>query len=353
MKSLLVIFGGMSSEHEVSCMSAGNVLDAIDNQKYSVSKVGITKCGKWLEYLGENSYIKQNIWLNDKKNLKTIDNIAKYLKQFDIVFPVLHGKYGEDGTIQGMLEMLKVKYVGCSVETSAIGINKMYSKLLAKSYNIPVVEYIAIKKEEYEIEKANGFKKLYKKIKQSLDYPIIVKPNNGGSSVGTTKAKSSLELEAALSEAFKYDDIILIEKCIDAKEIECAVLQKYSSNNKKEKASKNKYIISDVGQIIPSNEFYDYDAKYNSNKTICEIPAKIDDTIREKIKEYAKIFANAIGVKGLSRIDFFVSKTTNEIYFNEINTMPGFTDISMYPMLIQNYGIKYNELINMLIEMAI
>lgn len=346
MRNLLVIFGGRSTEHEVSCMSAGNVIDAIDsNNKYKVSKLGITKDGKWIEYTGNNSNIKKNKWLNDIKNLKLIDNITNYLKQFDVVFPVLHGKYGEDGTIQGMLDIINVKYVGCDCTTSSIGMNKMYSKILAANYNIPIVEYIPLRKYEYELQKNDNFRKLNEKIYNKLGYPVIIKPNNGGSSVGTVKVKETKDLQNALNEAFKYDDMILIEKCIDAKEIECAVLQKNKNSSD--------YIISNIGEIIPSNEFYDYDAKYYSNKSICKIPADIDDDIRENIRKYAKIFACAINVKGLSRIDFFVSKTTNNIYFNEINTMPGFTDISMYPKLIENYGIKYNELINMLIEMAI
>lgn len=333
---------GRSTEHEVSCTSAGNILDKIDKRKYKITKIGIDKQGIWYQYLGSNQNVKTNRWLKDICNLKKVTNIIEFVKSFDVVFPVLHGKYGEDGTIQGMFDMFDIKYVGCNSNTSAICINKKLSKIIAKSCNIPIVDYMSLKKSEYEIYKKYNFENLNKKIIQSFGYPIIVKPNNGGSSVGTVKVKEFKNLENALTEAFKYDSQILIEKCIDAREIECAVLKQ-----------KNDYIVPDVGEIVPANEIYDYDAKYNSSKSICKIPAQIDDVDAQKIKQYAKTFAISIDVKGLSRIDFFVSKSTGKIYFNEINTMPGFTDISMYPKLIQNYGIECSKLIDLLIDMAL
>ncbi|MCX8074229.1 MAG: D-alanine--D-alanine ligase [Clostridia bacterium] len=325
MIKLLVIFGGMSSEHEISCISAGNVLENINKTKYIITKAGVDKFGNWYIYNGDNKNIKANIWLEDKDRLKTVDNIIEVIKACDVAYPILHGKYGEDGTIQGLFELLNTKYVGCNYTTSAIGMDKEYSKILAKSVDIPIVEYQVLKKHE--------------KLDLKLSYPLIVKPNGAGSSYGVTKVNNSYELDKAIKLAFEFDEKILIERFIPAREIECAVL------------GNNNYIISDLGEIVPANEFYDFEAKYESNASICKIPAQIDQ--KEEIREYVKRFSNVIGIKGLSRIDFFVAKDTNNVYFNEINTMPGFTDISMYPKLIENYGISYSDLIDKLIELAI
>lgn len=334
MIKVLVIFGGRSSEHDISCMSAGNVLENMDSKKYQVIKIGIDKEGNWLKYNGQNFNIKENRWLNDIENIEKVENIIGILKWCDIAYPVLHGIYGEDGTIQGLFDTFNIKYVGCNTATSAIGMDKEYSKILAESVKIPVVPYYVLKKTDYL-----NINELINKIKLTFKFPVIVKPSNGGSSIGTIKVKYEDNFKEVVEDTFKYDDKILIEECIDAQEIECAVL------------GNNNYIISDIGQIIPANEFYDFNAKYESNKSICKIPADISQ--KEEIRKYTEFFANAINVKGLARIDFFVSKTTGKIYFNEINTMPGFTDISMYPKLMEYCGVNYIELIDTLIQLGL
>lgn len=327
MIDLLIIFGGKSSEHEISCISAGNVIENVNKAKYNDTIVGIDKDGNWHQYVGNVDNVKKNTWLSDERNLIKIGNIIDYIKQFDVVFPALHGKYGEDGTIQGLFEMFGIKYVGCNNITSAIGMDKSITKMIAERVKVPVVPYKIIKKGD--------------KVKFSFDYPIIVKPCSEGSSYGVTKVNSEDELEKAIENAFIYDDKLLIEKFIKAREIECAVL-----GNKD-------YIVSDLGEIIPEHEFYDFESKYKSKVSVCKIPADIEQIYKEKIIKYAKVIAETIGVRGLCRVDFFISKDDGKIYFNEVNTMPGFTDISMYPKLIEHYGIKYSELIDKLIELAL
>ena len=326
MLKLLVLFGGQSSEHEISCLSAYNVLENINQNKYIVSKIGIDLKGTWYLYSGDNKYIKNNTWLNNKKYIKEITNIIGFIKKFDVVFPVLHGKYGEDGIIQSLLEYAKVKYVGCNNSTSVLCIDKSLSKIMASNINIPIVPYQILYKE----------KKLDKK---SLSYPLIVKPCSEGSSFGVTKVHNEKELNKAINLAYKYDKKILIENFIEAIEIECAVL------------GNNPYIISDIGQIIPDNEFYDYESKYESNNSKIIIPANVLN--KDMIQNYTLRISEALHVRGLARVDFFIDKNNKEIYFNEINTMPGFTDISMYPKLIEHYGINYSELIDKLIMLAL
>lgn len=324
MIKLLVIFGGRSSEHEISCISAGNVLQNIDTTKYDITKVGIDKNGNWLKYNGSAERVKANSWLEDKENVSRVENIYDMIKDYDVAYPILHGKYGEDGTIQGMFEMIGIKYVGCNTTTSAVGMDKQISKIVAKSAGIPVVPYQVLLKGE--------------KLNLTLEFPIIVKPSAAGSSYGVTKVSTEEELGKALKLAFEYDDKVLIEQYINAREIESAVL------------GNNPYIVSDLGEIVSEHELYDFESKYESSVSVCKIPADIEK--KEEIREYALKFAKIAGIKGLSRIDFFVSKDDGSVYFNEVNTMPGFTDISMYPKLIEHYGISYPKLIDRLIELA-
>lgn len=339
MKKVLVIFGSMSSEHEISCISAGNVLENIDESKYLVTKLGIDKSGKWFEYNGKISNIKENKWLDDNENKMEIKDIINYLKKFDVVFPVLHGKYGEDGTIQGLFELAKVKYVGCKVLGSSIAMDKICSKILASTAKVPIVEYIGLSKLEYESLDFN-IEELKNIILQKLSFPVIVKPNKEGSSYGVRKVENTNELKEAIEYSFSFDDKILIEKYIaNRKEVECAVIEK-----------DGEIYTSTPGEIVSATELYDFDSKYTNKQSYTKIPADIKVEYLEKIKEYAKVIFKTLNLNELSRVDFFVSG--DKIYFNEVNTMPGFTSISMYPQMLINDGISYSKIIEILIENA-
>lgn len=319
MKSVLILFGGNSSEHEISCKSALNVIDNIDNELFKLHIVGIDKQGNWIECS------KDNIIKKDWYDLKPIDNIMKYLNKIDIVFPLMHGKFGEDGKIQGMLDLFNIKYVGCKNEASMIGMDKNLSKIFFKSINIPQVPYIKYDNNLKEIEK--------------LGYPLIIKPCNGGSSIGISKANKKQELKKAIKLALKYDKNIIVEKFINSREFECAVLED------------KKIVVSNVGEIKYNNSFYDYEDKY-INKVDLIIPADIDNELREKIRFYSKKIFTELKCNGMCRIDFLYDNENNVLYLNEINTIPGFTDISMFPMLMKDIGYSYKDLIKRLILSA-
>lgn len=334
-EKILVIFGSMSKEHEISCISASNVIQNLDKNKYDVKMVGIDKKGIWCYYTGSVENVKENKWIEDEENKIKIVDLFSELKKYDVVFPVLHGKYGEDGLIQGLFEMLQVKYVGDKVLGSSIGMDKILSKELVQSINIPVVEYIALTK-DYDKESI-----LYK-VKEKLSFPVIVKPSKEGSSYGVTKVDKKENLVEAIENALKYDSEILVEKYISKRqEIECAVLEDLSNE---------KMYVSTPGEIISANEFYDFEAKYENDESTTNIPANISKDIAEKIKEYSLEIFKKLRIKSIARIDFFVSD--NNIYFNEVNTMPGFTNISMYPMMLIHDGISYSEILDILIENA-
>ena len=326
MIKLGVIYGGISTEHDVSEMSAKSVIENLDKEKYELHEIYINKYGKWFED-GEK-----------------IQNLVWTLKDMDVVFPVLHGIGGEDGTIQGLLEMFKVPYVGCGVLASSVGMDKVYTKIIFEKAGIPQVPYIYIKRtdngymmvnEKFEEEEME-----FEKIKSKLKFPMFVKPSNSGSSIGVKKASNEQELKNAIQNAAQYDDKILIEQGIDGRELECAVLED------------TELIASTVGEILPAEEFYSFDAKYNIAESKTVIPAEITEEQIKEIKRLAIKAFKAIDGKGLSRVDFFVEKDTSKIYINEINTMPGFTKISMYPQLLQADGISYSELLDKLIENA-
>lgn len=334
-EKILVIFGSMSKEHEISCISASNVIQNFDKNKYDVKMAGIDKKGIWCYYTGSVENVKENKWIEDEENKIKIVDLFSELKKYDVVFPVLHGKYGEDGLIQGLFEMLQIKYVGCKVLGSSIGMDKVLSKELVQSINIPVVEYIALKK-DYDKES------ILDKVKEKLNFPVIVKPSKEGSSYGVTKVDKKENLVEAIENALKYDSEILVEKYISKrKEIECAVLEDLSNE---------KMYVSTPGEIISANEFYDFEAKYENDESTSKIPANVSKEIAEKIKEYATLIFKKLRLKSIARIDFFVSD--NDIYFNEVNTMPGFTNISMYPMMLIHDGISYSEILDILIENA-
>ena len=326
-----VIYGGMSSENEVSKVSASYVLNNLDKNKYDIYPIYIDKTGKWFY------------------EEKEIDNYINFLKDMDILFPVLHGLYGEDGTIQGLFELIKKPYVGCKVLGSAIGMDKIYAKTIFKSAGINVAPYVYVKKlndkyilvDKHFNEEILSIEDIIPKIEEEINYPIFIKPSNQGSSVGITKAHNSKELESGLIDAFNYDRKILLEEGIVGREVECGVL------------GNEEVIASSVGEVIvKSDEFYSYDAKYNDETTITEIPASISKDLSDEIRELAIKAFKAIDGKGLSRVDFFIEKDTNRIIINEINTLPGFTSISMYPKLFDNVGIKYSELLDRLIELS-
>lgn len=337
-----VIFGGKSEEHEVSVVSASHVIKNLNKKKYDIYPIYIDRCNEWYEVLDEAKIYKIG---ELPKDIKAINNVFKYLKNMDVVMPVMHGDYGEDGSIQGLLRMLDVAYVGCGVMASSVGMDKVYTKTLLRSAGVNVTPNIYIRYEKGEffyVDESFNYNKVTvvdidKLIEEKFGYPVYVKPSNSGSSLGISKACNKDELNVSIYEAKKYDEKILIEKYIEAREIECAVLDD---------------IVSIPGEVCSATEFYSYDAKYKNSKSKTVIPADISDSISDDIRSIAKRAFNVIDGKGLARIDFFIDKNTSEVYLNEINTMPGFTEISMYPMLIQNMGITYAELLDKLIECA-
>ena len=340
MKDLLILFGGKSGEYEVSEMSAASVLSNIDTDKYNIIKIGITKDGRWFKTDASPEQIKSGEWDSMPKQSAFLSPDTSHhgifvegkLQNVDVIFPVMHGDYCEDGCLQGLFELSGIPYVGPGVLASAAGMDKSATKLFAAASGVPQAKWYITSPaaSEEEIEK----------IESEFSYPIFVKPCNAGSSLGISKAGNRAELEKAIAEAAKFDSKILCEEYIDGYEVECAVL-----GNEDTRASV-------VGQITPSNEFYDYSAKYIDNASGLTIPANIPEETAEKIREYAVTVFKALGCRGMSRVDFFVLRGSGEIKFNEINTLPGFTSISMYPKLWEKSGIPYSELIDKLIEYA-
>ena len=338
-----VIFGGMSTENEVSCISGASVIKHLNKEKYNVFPIYIDKIGNWYKVKLED--IEKSEELENKDH---IENITEYLKQMDVIFPVLHGLYGEDGTIQGLFELLKIPYVGCGVLASSVGMDKVYTKLIFEKANINQAKYIYIRKynekyiyidEEFN-ERILELEDIDKITNDKLRFPVFVKPSNSGSSVGINKAHNIEELKNAIVEAGKYDNKILIEEGIVGKEVECAVLG-------------NEDVISScVGEIKSADEFYSYDAKYNNENSKTLIPAEISEENSKEIQKLAIKAFKAISGRGLSRVDFFIEDKTEKIYINEINTLPGFTSISMYPKLFEAVGISYEKLLDDLIELA-
>ena len=340
-----VILGGMSTEHDVSIISGNSVIKNLDKNKYDIFPIFLDKKGIWYSYKYEEKAFNFGEVISNKKK---IDNIEKYLKQLDVVFPVLHGLYGEDGTIQGLLELFKIPYVGTKVLSSAICMDKVYSKFIFEKAKIKQANWIYLKKfkEKYIIvdekmnEEKNLLENIVRKVTEKIKFPMFVKPSNSGSSVGINKAKNIDELKEAINYASSFDRKILIEESVVGKEIECAVL-----GNEKVKASC-------LGEVISAEEFYNYNAKYKNSASQTIIPAKISKELAEKVKEIAIKAYKAVDATGLSRVDFFVNVENEDIYINEINTMPGFTSISMYPKLWEKSGIKYNNLLDELVKLA-
>lgn len=344
-----VIFGGQSTEHEISVISGSSVIKNLNKEKYQICPIYICKEGNWYKYTKPVENVEIFSIGEEPKELEKIDNVFEILKEQEVIVPVLHGLYGEDGTIQGLLELLKVPYVGCKVLASGICMDKVYAKIIFEKAKLNQANYVVI-----SADKENGYTyideemnhrqvkeyEIAKIVEEKLNYPVFVKPSNSGSSVGVNKANNSEELIENIEIASKYDKEILIEQGIIGKEVECAVL-----GNENVEATC-------VGQIMSADEFYDYDSKYKNSESKTVIPAKIDTEISEKIKNMAIKAFKVVGGRGLSRVDFFVENGTDEIYINEINTMPGFTTISMYPKLWEHAGLNYSELLDKLIELA-
>lgn len=344
-KRLGVIFGGTSTEHEVSIVSGTSVIKNLNKEKYEIYPIYIDKAGEWYEFELDNKTYKVG---DEIVGTKKIENIWNYLKTMDILFPVLHGLQGEDGTIQGMFELLKIPYVGTRVLGSSICMDKVYSKIIFEKAKLNQAKYVYIRKFEDKYiyinedfsEEVLDIQETVNKIMKKIDFPMFVKPSNSGSSVGISKAKNKDELINAITEASKFDKKILIEENMNGREIECAVL-----GNEEPKASV-------LGEILPAEAFYSFSAKYqNSDSKTVEAP-DLPEELTKKVRELAVKAYKAADCQGLSRVDFFVDDKENKIYINEINTLPGFTEISMYPKLWEKSGLTYTELLDKLIELA-
>ncbi len=346
--TVAVLFGGQSSEHDVSLVSAANMISALDHEKYEIIPVGITKQGGWRICHGSIDAIRNNTWetystdailspdASKKCLLKLVGGKYKEIP-IDVVIPALHGAWGEDGTIQGLLELAQIPYVGCGVLASAVSMDKVYTKLIAKMVDIPMANYIWCDGRTLETEKEN----IIHRVETELGYPCFVKPANAGSSVGISKAKNKETLEQALFFAAEHDRKVIIEEAISGRELECAVLGNETIQ------------VSGVGEILAAAEFYDYEAKYHNAASKTVIPADIPTETAQKIKEIAEKIYLAVDASGLARVDFFVEHETGRVLFNELNTMPGFTSISMYPMLWETEGISKSELMDRLIGLAL
>lgn len=341
-----VIFGGMSTENEVSCISGLSVIKNLDKEKYDVFPIYIDKTGKWFEVLG----LEKNQKKGDELEHKTcIENVMQFLKSFDVIFPVLHGLYGEDGTIQGIFEMLKVPYVGCGVLASSIGMDKVYSKLVFEKIGLKQSKYVYLRKykdryiyiDDKFDERVLEIEEVCNIIIQKLKFPLFVKPSNSGSSVGISKIECEEELKKAIVVASNFDRKLLVEEGIFGREVECAVL------------GDEDIITSCVGEVLPADKFYSYDAKYNNQESRVLIPANISEQKSYEIRDLAVKAFKAIDGSGLSRVDFFIENDTGSVFINEINTLPGFTDISMYPMLFANVGIEFTQLLDRLVQLAL
>ena len=343
-----VIFGGMSTEHDVSVVSATSIIKNLDKEKYEIYPIYISQNGQWHLYAKPIREIEVLTVGDIVQPIEKIENELTYLKEMDIIFPALHGLYGEDGTIQGLLELLKKKYVGCRVLSSSVCMDKAYTKVILNAAQIPQAKYIYVKadKGNYRYidqgfnEEINNIDQIIQKVENQLGYPVFVKPSNSGSSVGIQKAKNKEELKEAIKNAEKYDIKILIEEEILGREVECAVL-----GNEDVKATC-------IGEILPAEEFYTFDAKYKNAQSRVVIPANIEKQKQEEIKSLAIKAFKAVDGKGLSRVDFFIENGTRKVIINEINTLPGFTQISMYPKLWEASGLSYTQLLDELIKIA-
>ena len=342
---LALIYGGQSSEHEVSCMSAATVIGAVNTEKYELIKIGITKDGRWI--LNEGESVSPGSWENGSTRAVLSPDAGIHglillregkaeTKRVDVVCPVLHGLFGEDGTIQGVCELAGIPYIGCGVLSSAVSMDKVFTKAVVERYPVSQAAYAVVLKKELSDMEA-----VIRRIEEKLPYPVFVKPANAGSSRGVSKAADREELAAALAFAAAEDSKILVEETIVGRELECAVLQDGGD-----------ILVSGVGEILAAAEFYDYDAKYNNSDSRTGTDPVLPEGKTEEIRRAARTVFGAVDGRGLSRVDFFLEEGTDRVIFNEINTLPGFTSISMYPMLFEKCGIGLEELVERLIRSA-
>ena len=351
-----LVFGGRSGEHEVSLLSARSVMNAIDKDKYEIVPVGITKDGRWIASgdpmkaleAGDAGASQPAALLGDpsRRGLMRLEDTeraleATRLSELDVVFPVLHGPYGEDGTVQGLLELAGIPYVGAGVTASAVGMDKAIFKDVVRAHGLPIVDYVVVKRKEWDADP----EAVVDQIEEQLGYPVFTKPVNLGSSVGITKCHDRAGLMAGLADAARYDRKLLVEMAVPAaREIEVSVL------------GNDDPIASVPGEVIPSREFYSYEAKYidtGDDASELLIPAPISPEQTELVRDLAVRAYRAIDCAGMARVDFLLSGETGKCYLNELNTIPGFTVISMYPKLWEASGIPYTELIDRLIELAL
>lgn len=336
-KKVAILFGGQSTEHEVSRVSASSVLRNIDLSKYDVYQIGITKDGKWFEYTGTIDKIENGEWEKDEFYKSPNGQEILFNREVDVVFPVMHGLYGEDGTIQGLCKLLSIPCVGPGVMSSAVCMDKVYTKYLLENFGVKQADYVVVNAHEYKKNKAD----LVEKIEGKLGYAVFIKPSNSGSSVGISKAHNREELVKGLEEALKFDRKVLVEEALNAREIEVAVL------------GNDEPTAAIPGEIVSANEFYDYEAKYSNAESKLLIPAALSESKLEEVRQEAIKIYKILDCAGLSRVDFLVDKDTEEVYLNEINTLPGFTKISMYPKMWQAEGKAYSDLISELIGLAV
>jgi D-alanine-D-alanine ligase len=359
-----VLYGGRSGEHEVSLRSATNVIKNLDRSRFDVVPIGIDKQGSW--FLGEDIaknlldstdvvQLRQDIEkmlftpsLIGKQPLARASDLITPLKNserlFDVIFPVIHGVLCEDGTVQGLLELADVPYVGCGVLSSAVGMDKDVSKRLAVNAGLLVAPYLLIKRGQWDKNSAE----FCAQVEAKLTFPVFVKPANTGSSVGVHKVKKPADLKAAILDAFRYDTKILVEQGIDAREIELSVLESLDYGAEPQ--------VSIAGEISPQNghEFYSYASKYtDENGAALAIPAPVSEEVNAELTRVAKIIFAALECEGMARVDLFLERKTNRVFFNEINTIPGFTNISMYPKLMEASGVSMQNLLTHLIDLAI
>jgi len=371
-----ILFGGRSGEHEVSLLSAASVFNAIDKEKFEVIPVGITKDGRWVTAMDAERLLKGMPPEHEERHLRAGDpdftagaavlargegvvvppepksSLSPFQTDLrrasdrainvDIIFPVLHGTFGEDGTIQGLLELADIAYVGAGVLGSAAGMDKDIMKALFRNAGLPIVKHVTVLRQDWEA----ASKKIEASVEKVVKYPVFVKPANLGSSVGISKARNRKELGPAIAEAAKFDRKIVIEQGVGgakqkAREIECSVLGNDSPS------------ASVAGEIVPVKEFYDYDAKYLEEGSQLIIPAKLTKAEMKKIQQLAIAAFKAVDCSGLARVDFLMDPKSRKIYLNEINTMPGFTAISMYPKLWAATGLSYSDLITKLIQLGL
>ncbi len=350
-----IIFGGRSGEHEVSLMSARNVMEAIDPERFEVVPVGITREGRWLltgdpwlalqggvaaagglpvALLGAST---GEVGRQPRLSAAAAGQAVNLSDRVDVIFPVLHGTYGEDGTIQGLLEMADLPYVGGGVLASALGMDKVMAKTVWEQNGLPVTPYLAVLRRDWERSEDS----VISQVEAAFSYPVFVKPATAGSSVGVGKAKNRQGLVQAMDDAVRYDRKILIEEFVDGREVECSVL------------GNDDPIASVPGEVVPGNEFYDYRAKYIDDNSDLIIPANLDAATTKKVQETAVAAFRALDCAGMARVDFFVTRQDSRVIINEINTIPGFTKISMYPKLWAASGLSYRDLISRLIDLAL